>query len=182
MVGGIPRADKDGLDQLHRHRRHSRRHERYGCGFGCHPIFLGSDGGIFKPSVPLLAHGRRLGERRGPRQRHELSADHRPRRHQHAPHDGAVLSTSLYFGTQDNYIWASADGGETWPHADGAEGYDIEARQDARPGEPITVGYVEIGSNWSEQFADANLVNQRLVPNVDQNGQPFGFRVARSIR
>ena len=31
--------------------------------------------------------------------------------------DGAPISTSLYFSTQDNNIWASADGGEHWPTA-----------------------------------------------------------------
>jgi hypothetical protein len=138
-----------------------------------HPIFLGSDGGIFKPSVAYSpteggwVSAAVPGSGMNSLQITDLAGTNMRR------NDGAVLSTSLYFGTQDNYIWASADGGETWPHADGAEGYDIEAQQDARPGEPITVGYVEIGSNWSEQFADANLVNQRLVPNVDQNGQPL---------
>ena len=53
------------------------------------------------------------------------------------------------------------------------EGYDLEVRHEARAGEPITVGYVEIGSDWAEQFADANFLNQRLVPDVDTNGQPL---------
>ena len=38
---------------------------------------------------------------------------------------------------------------------------------------PITVGYVEIGLDWAEQFSDANFLNQRLVPDVDTNGQPL---------
>jgi hypothetical protein len=89
---------------------------------------------------------------------------------------GGTSSTSLYFGTQDNWIWASPDGGRTWPGRDCAEGFDLEVRHDARPGEPVTVGYVEIGCDWGEQFADANFANQRLVPDLDQNGQALDSR------
>jgi hypothetical protein len=138
-----------------------------------HPVFLGSDGGIFKPRPPSsTATGDWVsaavpGSGMNSLQITDLAGTNMRRS------DGALLSTSLYFGTQDNNLWASPDGGKTWPGTDGAEGYDLEVRQDARPGEPITVGYVEIGGNWTEQFADANLVNQRVVPDVDQNGQPL---------
>jgi hypothetical protein len=138
-----------------------------------HPVFLGSDGGIFKPRSPSSAatgdwvSAAVPGSGMNSLQITDLAGTNMQRP------DGAVLSTSLYFGTQDNNLWASADGGKTWPGTDAAEGYDLEVRPDARPGEPITVGYVEIGTDWSEQFADANFLNQRLVPNVDQNGQPL---------
>ncbi|HYE27747.1 MAG TPA: hypothetical protein VEA61_05885 [Allosphingosinicella sp.] len=133
------------------------------------PVFLGSDGGIFKPRPPLFtATGDWVsaavpGSAMNSLQITDLAGTNirRP--------DGALISTSLYFGTQDNNLWASPDGGRTWPRFDDTEGYDLEVRHDARPGEPITIGYVEFNSG--ELFADANFVNQRLVPNVDQNGQ-----------
>jgi hypothetical protein len=87
--------------------------------------------------------------------------------------DGAVLSTSLYFGTQDNFLWASPDGEKRGRAATVARATTWRSASDARPGEPITVGYVEIGGNNTEQFADANFLNQRVVPDVDQNGQPL---------
>jgi hypothetical protein len=140
---------------------------------GLRPAFLGSDGGLFKPR-PRVTPGKDEwvsaaipGSGMNSLQITDLAGTNMMRP------DGAVLSTSLYFGTQDNNLWASADGGKTWPLFDEAEGYDLEVRPDARPGEPITVGYVEIGSDWAEQLADANFLNQRLVPDVDQNGQPL---------
>ena len=137
------------------------------------PTFLGSDGGIFKPRIPpSSATGEWVsaavpGSGMNSLQITDLAGTNMVRP------DGQILSTSLYFGTQDNFLWASPDGGKTWPRGDGGEGYDLEVRSDARPGEPITVGYVEIGGNWTEQFADANFLNQRNVPDVDQNGQPL---------
>ncbi len=137
------------------------------------PVFLGSDGGIFKPrpaGVPGTGDWVSAavpGSGMNSLQLTDLAGTNvvRP--------DGAVLSTSLYFGTQDNFLWASPDGGQTWPRGDGGEGYDLEVRPDAPPGLPVTVGYVEIGGNWAEQFSDANFLNQRLVPDVDTNGQPL---------
>lgn len=135
------------------------------------PVLLGSDGGIFKPRPPgTNVRGDWMsaavpGSGLNSFQITDLAGTNirRP--------DGALLSTSLYFGTQDNSVWASPDGGQTWPRADGGEGFAFEVRPDAGPGDPVTVGYVDIGGDWSEQFSDANLVNQRLVPNLDQNGQ-----------
>lgn len=39
----------------------------------------------------------------------------------------------LYFGTQDNSLWASADNGDTWPHAVDNEGDNIEAPNNYNP-------------------------------------------------
>jgi len=139
---------------------------------GLRPTFLGSDGGLFKPRSPATPDGEWVsaavpGSGMNSLQITDLAGTNMVRP------DGAVLSTSLYFGTQDNFLWASPDGGKTWPRGDGGEGFDLEVRTDARPGEPITVGYVEIGGNSEDQFADANFLNQRLVPDVDTNGQPL---------
>ena len=116
-----------------------------GVNAGLKPAFLGSDGGLFKVRPPNSpgsgdwVSAAVPGSGMNSLQITDLAGTNimRP--------DGAVLSTSLYFGTQDNDLWASADGGKTWPQHDSAEGYDLEVRPDARPGEPITVGYVEIG-------------------------------------
>jgi len=140
---------------------------------GLQPVFLGSDGGLFKPRPAGLpgtgdwVSAAVPGSGMNSLQITDLAGTNMVRP------DGAVLSTSLYFGTQDNNLWASADGGKTWPQFDEAEGYDLEVRHEARPGEPITVGYVEIGEDWAEQFSDANFLHQRLVPDVDTNGQPL---------
>jgi photosystem II stability/assembly factor-like uncharacterized protein len=144
-----------------------------GVNAGLKPTFLGSDGGLFRPRPPKTpGTGDWMSAAVPGSGMNSLQITSLAGTNMLRP-DGVVLSTSLYFGTQDNNLWASADGGKTWPHSDGAEGYDLEVRPDARPGEPITVGYVEIGGNWAEQFADANFLNQRLVPDVDQNGQPL---------
>ncbi len=138
-----------------------------------HPVFLGSDGGIFKLRQPPVAGAGDWvsaavpGSGMNSLQMTDLAGTNRLR------NDGAPISTSLYFSTQDNNIWASADGGRTWPNSDCSEGYDLETRPDVLPGYPATVGYVEIGCNWTEQFADTNLTNQRVIPDVDQNGQPL---------
>ena len=136
------------------------------------PTFLGSDGGIFKPRLPPTADGQWVSAAVPGSGMNSLQITDLAGTNMVKP-NGQVLSTSLYFGTQDNFLWASPDGGRTWPRGDGGEGYDVEVRPDAPPGVPITVGYVEIGGNWAEQFSDANFLNQRLVPDVDQNGQPL---------
>jgi len=38
----------------------------------------------------------------------------------------SVLHTDLYIGTQDNQLWASYDGGLSWPITQGNEGYHIQ--------------------------------------------------------
>ena len=131
------------------------------------PAYIGSDGGIFKPH-PTIA-------------RRWMSAA--------APGSGMNsfqimdfagtnlntprgVQTHLYFATQDNKIWASPDGGNTWPHNDSQEGYGLEVRGDALPGDPITVGYRAIGAHEQElRFSDALLLNSRPVPDINGNGQ-----------
>lgn len=39
---------------------------------------------------------------------------------------GSAGYTDLYFGTQDNHVWASPDGGVTWPQAWGSEGLYLQ--------------------------------------------------------
>jgi hypothetical protein len=42
------------------------------------------------------------------------------------------VHTDLYFGTQDNYVWASSDNGTTWPNPIGGEGFHLQMEQRAR--------------------------------------------------
>lgn len=131
--------------------------------------FVGSDGGIFKPDPASNSL-------------HMISAA--------APGSGmnslqitdvagtnvidgnGHVSTMLYFATQDNNIWSSADGGNTWPQnfSDGGEGNSLEVRSDALAGEPVTVAYFN-ASSGEKKFADAFLQHSRAVPNLDENGQ-----------
>lgn len=39
---------------------------------------------------------------------------------------GRTPHLDLYFGTQDNFIWASPDGGDTWPRSHGGEGFFLQ--------------------------------------------------------
>ncbi|HKQ52935.1 MAG TPA: hypothetical protein VJT74_11235, partial [Pyrinomonadaceae bacterium] len=132
------------------------------------PAFFGSDGGIFKPD---------------PNKRGRLASAALPGSGMNSllitdlagtnvvGSDGKI-KTTLYFTTQDNRIWASPDGGQTWPHNDRQEGYGLEVRPDARAGEAVTVAYVAIGEHdQRERFSDALLANSRPVPNVNQDGQ-----------
>lgn len=81
------------------------------------------------------------------------------------------FTTTLYFATQDNAIWASTDGGNTWPSWDCAEGFHIEVTPTARSSQKVTVGYGKIGCGPSpSMFSDPGLVNQRAVPDVDPAG------------
>ena len=82
--------------------------------------------------------------------------------------------SSLYFSTQDNQIWASFDDGSTWPNSDCAEGFFIQVRKDADISTDATVAYGKVGCGpSSSMFSDANLVNQRAVPDVDTGGRPL---------
>ena len=132
------------------------------------PAYLGSDGGIFKPhptvakrwiSAAVPGSGMNSFQIMDFAGTNFSDANGRPAAH-------------LYFGTQDNKIWASPDGGATWPHSDSQEGYSLEVRNEARAGERITVAYRAIGLHAEEaRFSDALLQNSRPVPKVDGAGQ-----------
>ena len=83
------------------------------------------------------------------------------------------ISTTLYFSTQDNRHWSSPDGGNSWPanDANGAEGNTLQVRGDALLGEPLTIGFVDIGPDPATRFADALFQHSRGVPSLDENGQ-----------
>lgn len=51
----------------------------------------------------------------------------------------------LYFGTQDNAVWASPDFGATWPAAASGEGFFLNVWRDALPPADTTFTYVGCG-------------------------------------
>jgi hypothetical protein len=137
--------------------------------------FVGSDGGIFKPdpasnSLHMISAAP-PGSGMNSLQITDLAGTNVV--------DGTGhVSTMLYFATQDNSIWSSADGGHTWPqnHSVVGEGNSLEVRSDAASGEPVTIAYFEVNSG--KRFADALLRNSRLVPNLDENGQDLATPMA----
>lgn len=133
------------------------------------PVLVGSDGGIFKPRPN--APGKWMsaaapGSGMNSLQITDLAGTN------------IGNQTTLYFATQDNKIWASANGGQTWPAEDSQEGFRLESRPYAAPGEPITVAYTRIGSGYPMRFAGNAFSNKRDVPNVDENGQALDGHVA----
>jgi hypothetical protein len=132
------------------------------------PVLYGSDGGLFKPTNAaattwtLAATG---GSGLNSYQITDLAGTNV------GPLPSGGYKTSLYFSTQDNGIWASPDGGTTWPNSDCAEGFHIEVRKDAASDSEVIVAYGKVGCGPSgSMFSNANLLNQRAVPDVDTAG------------
>ena len=122
------------------------------------PVMFGSDGGLFKPTNPeatnwtLASPG---GSGMNSYQITSLAGTNYGR--------GSSLITSLYFATQDNAIWASPDGGRTWPNADCAEGWHMQTWHQATSTiDPAArVAYGTTGCWRGPRISDANLLNQR---------------------
>jgi hypothetical protein len=132
------------------------------------PVLLGSDGGVFKPRPG--APGKWMsaavpGSGMNSLQISDLAGTN------------IGNKSTLYFATQDNKIWASPDGGQTWPAEDSQEGFRLETRPYASAGEPLTVAYVRVGSGYPMRFAGNAFSNKRDVPNVDENGQALDGHV-----
>jgi photosystem II stability/assembly factor-like uncharacterized protein len=87
-------------------------------------------------------------------------------------HGSNSVTTSLYFTTQDNHLYTSADGGSTWKVGDAGEGFGLEARHDTNSGEPAHIAFVGV-VNGGDKFADLNMQNKRITPRVDENNQPL---------
>lgn len=133
------------------------------------PILYGSDGGIFRPTNSDATTW-------------ENAADGRSGWNSLLITDLAGTNTqatgtelvgnALYFSTQDNAIWASSDGGLTWPTSDCAEGFHIEVRKDSPPSTPLQATYGKVGCGPSTfMYSDAHLLNQRAATDVDAAGQ-----------
>ena len=130
------------------------------------PVFLGTDGGLFRPLDREATHwtpGSRGGSGMNSYQMTSLSGTNY----------NTTGRPSLYFATQDNGIWGSPDGGRTWPTADGAEGWKIQTwHQATSTSDPATrVAYGTTGTWTGPRISDANLLNGRDATNVPVPGQ-----------
>ena len=122
------------------------------------PVMFGSDGGLFKPQNPeatswtLASPG---GSGMNSYQITSLAGTNYGR--------GSGNIPSLYFATQDNAIWASPDGGRTWPNYDCAEGWHMQtwhmATSTSDPAARVAWG--STGCWAGPRFSDGNLLNQR---------------------
>lgn len=133
--------------------------------------YVGTDGGIFKtteqPDSLRLISAAPAGSSMNSLQITDVAGTN-------VKDGNGRISTTLYFATQDNNIWSSADGGSTWPSnfSNAGEGNSLEVRSDALAGEPITIGYTNVvAPGGAKRFADALLQNSRPVPELDDNGQ-----------
>jgi hypothetical protein len=131
------------------------------------PVLFGSDGGIFRPANADWSQWRDAATGKSGWNSLQITdlagTNTEPRPN--------VFVNSLYFSTQDNGIWASSDGGLTWPTYDCAEGFHIELRKDAPSDADVQVAYGKVGCGPSNlMFSDAHLLNQRAAPAVDSSG------------
>ncbi len=134
------------------------------------PRLLGTDGGVFSPleldsigNVATWQRAAKPGSGMNSYQITDLAGTN--------VRVDRTTQTALYFSTQDNGVWASTDGGETWPRNDCCEGFHIEAPPIAAKNDKVTVGYGKVGAGPSPtMFAGPGLVDQRAVPDVDEAG------------
>jgi hypothetical protein len=131
------------------------------------PALYGCDGGVFRPTNPQATMWERAAFAAGHMNSYQIadltatttfvSSTSRDR------------TTALYFATQDNALWASTDGGITWPNNDCAEGYYMRAAASSPLPADVTVGYATVGCSGN-RLSDVALTNQRNVPNLDTSG------------
>jgi hypothetical protein len=89
---------------------------------------------------------------------------------------GGRDTTSLYFTTQDQQLYASANAGATWKVGHGSEGFGLESRHEAAAGEKAQFGFVAINAQ-GDMFAELDASNIRTVPTLDENGTSLtGFQ------
>lgn len=143
------------------------------------PVLYGSDGGVFRPTNADATSWTRASTGRGGLNSYQITSLAGT-----VSTAGAAPQTSLYFATQDNGLWSSADEGVTWPFNDCAEGFHIRVRPHIAAGDDITVGYGKIGcAPSSSMFSNANFIGSRAVPDdltgggtVDSASQAFLIR------
>lgn len=120
------------------------------------PVMAGSDGGLFKPQNAdgtSWTHASPGGSGMNSYQITSLAGTNY----------GVGSPPSLYFATQDNALWASPDGGRTWPNSDCAEGWHMQTwHQAASTTDPASrVAYGTTGCWRGPRISDANFFNQR---------------------
>jgi hypothetical protein len=136
------------------------------------PALYGSDGGIFRPTDASWSSWTNAATGRSgwnSLQITDLAGTNT------TPLPGIVVN-ALYFTTQDNAIWASPDGGLTWPTNDCTEGFHMEVRKDAPANSDVQVAYGKMGCNPTFTFSDSHLLNPRAAPDLDGLKNPVsGF-------
>lgn len=81
----------------------------------------------------------------------------------------------LYFGTQDNSFWASADNGRTWPYSALTEGVHINVGERAASGDHNRVNFVLLTSGGGADMISGPLLSSPTEMNVPQ-GDGWGAR------
>jgi len=129
------------------------------------PVFLGSDGGIFKPSpvrpvgtspYKIWVSAARPGSGMNSYQITDLAGLNDA--------NDETARPVLHFSTQDNAIWSSDDGGATWPNFDCAEGFHLEGPRVSSQPQIVTMAYGRVGCGYSNsRMSDPHLVNKRNV-------------------
>jgi hypothetical protein len=91
-------------------------------------------------------------------------------------------TTSLYIATKDNGIWASSDGGISWPNNSSdsgfslpnnecLSGYSLQVMKDAESNRDVMLAYGKYSCGDSpNMFSSANLASQWEVPDLDTAG------------
>jgi photosystem II stability/assembly factor-like uncharacterized protein len=131
------------------------------------PVLYGSDGGVFKPTDGTGNTWTRASVTGSGLDSYQITSL------AGTNVDGPTPHTSLYFATQDNGLWSSPDGGQSWPASDCAEGFRMEAPPHSATNTGITVAYGKVGCGPSgNMFSDADFANQRAIPDVDTANNP----------
>jgi photosystem II stability/assembly factor-like uncharacterized protein len=63
----------------------------------------------------------------------------------------ALSRYDLYFGTQDNWMWASRNGGRTWPYDTQSEGWFIDGARRVRAESDSTITYQSPSGNFDSR-------------------------------
>ena len=141
-----------------------------------HPVMYGSDGGLFKPlnaEATTWTLASPTGSGMNSYQITSLTGTNYDRSVSRVP--------SLYFGTQDNAVWGSPDGGRTWPNVVCSEGWHLQtwhqATSTSDPATRLTLGCY----GTSPLIANANLQSPRIATNVPRSGPPVSGRLSESF-
>jgi hypothetical protein len=124
-------------------------------------VVYGSDGGLYRPVNADASQWTHAPERRSGLNSYQISD-------LAGTNVIGRASSVVYFGTQDNGIWGSSDGGETWPEEHCADVFFIQAPHQAHETEAM-MSFATAGCE-RHMFADVGLRNERDVPDVDESG------------
>lgn len=127
-------------------------------GSGC-PQFLVSDGGVEKTgdcgaSFTMAAGSGTANGGFNGLQIYEIAGQVHPGGH-----------TDLYFGTQDNDVWASGDSGATWPNSHCCEGWIFQTPYSAASDSGQKITFMRCGA-CINRYADAHLSSVGNWPNA----------------